>query len=292
MVRNVPAAMAIVVLAVVAIAGTSPAQAEDTPPQPPRGKAIVLLLGTFHFANPGLDEYKPQFTVDVLSKERQKEVAEVVKCLAAFRPTKIAVEALPSQGSRLAEEFKAYLKGDFELPANEIYQLGFRVAREASLTRVFPVDAPGRDYEPYVDPVEWAVSHDQADALTKSEKPWDQYFNSLDAYEDRLKTKQSLPQYLIHLNDPAQVLHQHGRYLTGTFKVGNAEEFPGPDAKMKWYGRNLRIFANVQRITDGPQDRILVIIGAGHLALLRHAFETSPEHKLVEVAEVLGPQCD
>ncbi len=55
---------------------------------------------------------------------------------------------------------------------------------------------------------------------------------------------------------------------------------------------NSRIFANVQRITEGPQDRILLIIGAGHLGLLRHAFETSPEYQLVEVGDVLGPGCD
>jgi len=36
-----------------------------------------------------------------------------------------------------------------------------------------------------------------------------------------------------------------------------------------WYKRNLRIVVNINRITEPGKDRILVIIGAGHLKLLK-----------------------
>lgn len=32
-----------------------------------------------------------------------------------------------------------------------------------------------------------------------------------------------------------------------------------------WYKRNLRIFANINRVTTFPGDRVPLIIGAGHL---------------------------
>jgi pheromone shutdown protein TraB len=66
------------------------------------------------------------------------------------------------------------------------------------------------------------------------------------------------------------------------------DEYPGVDAKTAWYNRNLRIFANLQRITDRTDERILVIIGAGHVPILRHTVQASPEYALVEVADVLG----
>ena len=50
------------------------------------------LLGTFHFSDAGLDDYKPKHDVDILSEKRQAELAEVLEALAAYRPTKIAVE--------------------------------------------------------------------------------------------------------------------------------------------------------------------------------------------------------
>ena len=57
-----------------------------------------------------------------------------------------------------------------------------------------------------------------------------------------------------------------------------------------WFNRNLRIFANLQRITERPDERILLVIGAGHLAILRHCVQASPEYDLVEVAEYLNPE--
>lgn len=71
------------------------------------------------------------------------------------------------------------------------------------------------------------------------------------------------------------------------FKVGEGDEYPGVDRVTAWYNRNLRIFANLQRITKQPDERILLIIGAGHLPILRHTVLASPEYQLVEVREYL-----
>ena len=38
----------------------------------------VLLLGTFHFANPGADAHKPKYTFDVFSEEGQRQLNEVL----------------------------------------------------------------------------------------------------------------------------------------------------------------------------------------------------------------------
>jgi hypothetical protein len=54
-------------------------------------KTKVLVLGTYHMNNPGLDKFNMKVD-DVTSAKRQKEIAEFVNALAAFKPTKICLE--------------------------------------------------------------------------------------------------------------------------------------------------------------------------------------------------------
>lgn len=253
-------------------------------PEPP---VKLLILGTFHFSDAGLDSYRPKYDVDILTRERQVEVEDVIERLARFRPTKVAVEAMPAAQQRLDSLYRAYVEGRYTLPSNEIYQLGFRLARRLGHTRVYAVDAKRRFYEPWVDPDEYAAAHGQGAMLDSS--LWALYQRHHE-YDDALKMRHSLREHLLYLNTPEQVRRSHGQYVIGNFEVGTPDEYPGVDAKTAWYSRNLRIFANVQRIADMRGDRIVLIIGAGHLSIIRHAAESSPQFELIEVSEVLGPQ--
>jgi hypothetical protein len=259
-------------------------------PTPPRAPAHVLLLGTFHFDDAGLDSYKPEHRLDVFSKERQREIQEVVDCLAQFRPTKVAVEGRLANAERLNERYRAYVAGTGELRADEIDQIGFRLARRMGHAAVHPIDAKGRGYGD-VDLETYAKDHGQLERLQASEKPWSDYYEALWRAQDVDKTARTLRQSLVETNDPERVRHGHGSYLIGAFKVGEGDDYPGVDAKTAWYNRNLRIFANIQRITSSPEERILVLIGAGHLPILRHAVESSPEYRLIETADVLRDSC-
>ena len=270
---------------------SGPCSASEGVPVAPREPAKVLLLGTFHFEDSGLDSYRPQHGVDVRSGARQREVEEVLRCLEHFAPTKVAVEVRPSQGKLLEERYRAYEAGELELPANEVYQLGFRLARRLGHEGVHPVDAEGRIFEPYVDPEEYAARYGLAETLEVGQALWEEYYDELYAHDDAAKLERSLREHLLYLNQEERILLGHGRYLVGAFGVKRGDEYPGPDARTKWYNRNLRIFANLQGITEGPKDRILVVIGAGHVPILRHAVRASPEYELVEVESVLGSSC-
>ena len=41
-------------------------------------RAKVMILGTFHFADAGLDGYRPKHEVDVRSPERQQELEQLL----------------------------------------------------------------------------------------------------------------------------------------------------------------------------------------------------------------------
>lgn len=73
--------------------------------------AHVLVLGTYHFANPGLDVVRAE-VADVMSATKQAELAAVVQALARFRPTKIAVEVEPASTARRDCVYYAYRRGD------------------------------------------------------------------------------------------------------------------------------------------------------------------------------------
>lgn len=260
--------------------------------RPPSGigfeepQAKLLVLGTFHFKDAGLDSYKPHHEVDILSPQRQDEVADLLERLAAFAPTRIAVEMDRTRQQVLDERYAAYLAGNFELKSNEIYQLGFRLGARLAHERLYAVDADGRRYEPYVDGEEFARRHDQAWVL---DHPWNERYTKLYEWGDQTKVQSSLRDFLLYLNSPERVRLGHGHYFVGGFRAATADAYPGADNLSGWwYNRNLRIFANVLQLARGPEDRVLLIIGAGHVPIIRHAAEASPDVEWVEVADVLG----
>src|SRR3546814_10214024 len=73
--------------------------------------AEFLLLGSYHMNNPGRDVHNTRAD-DVLSEQRQNEIAEVVRLIERYRPTRIMIEADASAQERVDREFKASCQGD------------------------------------------------------------------------------------------------------------------------------------------------------------------------------------
>ena len=246
-------------------------------------KAEVLLLGMFHFHNAGLDSYQERFPFDPLTPEHRRQVEEVVDRLARYRPTKIGVESRTQ--TRVDSLYRAYRAGHHALAPNEIEQIGFRLAAKLGQDRLYAIDAAERTYEPITSDSQWNTRIAQFPAPDTS---WQPRFNAFYRYEDSLKTILPLRQTLTRMGEPEYLRMMHGNYLVGSFALGRDTDYFGPDWATRWWDRNLRIFNNIQRITSGPDDRILIIIGAGHVPLLRHAVENSPAYRLVEVSQYLG----
>jgi len=281
-------------------------------PEQATSVAHVMLLGTFHFQDAGLDWYHPQHDIGILSEKRQYQIEDILTRLAAFAPTKIAVERRPDTQAQLDREYQDYLQHRFSLPPTEVYQLGFRLAQRLGHPRVYGIDAWGRYYEPPLDLElygqgrttqelneflekqfqfdpnatlrQYAQRHNQEQHITA----WEQAFTTAAQAGDQDKMIQSLRETLVRCNREQVLLENHGLYLTGWFKIGVTHEYPGVDWVTAWYSRNLRIFANLQRITEDGEERLLVIYGLGHIPLLRHCVVASPEYQLIEVEEYLA----
>jgi hypothetical protein len=256
------------VLGIASAAAQAPTQAEP---------AHVLILGTYHFANPGLDVVQIEVD-DVLSDRRQAEIQELIDALAAFAPTKIAVEQMPETRTRLDSLFHAYLAGTHELSRNEVQQVGFRLAARRGLDRVYPIDHRGEF--PFGAVMEYAQEHDPAFVESIQEE-----LQRITTEENRRQREYTIGQILRLSNDPQELAADHGSYLRFA-SVGGGDTYVGADLLSKWYDRNIRIHTNLQQIA-APGDRILVIVGAGHAPILRHLVTSDPEMVLVEAVDYL-----
>lgn len=101
-------------------------------------KAKVMVLGTFHFQG-SLDVIQNQ-SGDLMSEEKQIEIAHVVSKLTDFKPTKIAVEIDKIDHDKLNQSFQDYLNNSFDLSINEVHQLGFKIGKELKLDSISAID--------------------------------------------------------------------------------------------------------------------------------------------------------
>jgi len=245
----------------------------------PKERAQVLVVGTFHFDYPGLDELKTQDSdkIDVLKEPKKTEVTALVEYIKKFKPNKIAIEAHPGYGWN--KKFKEYLEGKHRDQRGERYQLAMRIASETGLDTLYTVDAStlksdiiekdSNLYKSLTNKIDWETDDPYWDVAEK-------YFE----YEEAQVKNTHLLDYFKHMNTREGHNTNFGLYLTGGYSSGNGQ---GADHfTMWWYNRNARIFANIINITESPDDRILVIFGNGHAAILRQFFEASPQYDFLE----------
>ena len=239
--------------------------------------AQVMVLGTFHFANPGLDVVQYE-VADVLSDARQAEIQDVVDAVAAFEPTRVAVEVRAPSVPRLDSLYRAYREGWHELGRSEVQQLGFRLADRFDHPRLYGIDHPG-DF-PFAAVMAYADEHDPDFAA------WVQRTTgAMGEASSRRQRESSLSEILRIDNEPDSIAAGHAQYLR-IASVGSGDTYVGADLLSSWYERNIRIFVDLKAIAD-PGERILVIFGAGHAAILRELVESDPGMILVEPNDYL-----
>jgi hypothetical protein len=257
----------------IAIGFTSSSQSE---------KVEVLTLGTFHFNFPNLDAKKidSEDQIDVLEPKYQKEIQDIVRKISGFRPTVIVIERQASEQLKTDSLYNLYLAGKYQLKRNEEEQIGFRLAKQLGLNKLYCADEMG-NFNPRINDI--VFGKDSIEAL-KFENYFEHNPDSAKQFHPKpqLKTKGILYE-LRKLNNEIIIKKSLGGYLTGLFKYESKEnDFTGVDFETgRWFSRNLKIFRNIQRIPVKSSDRILIIYGAGHLNLLNYFFECSPEYKLI-----------
>lgn len=241
-------------------------------------KPVVLVLGTYHMGNPGLDLNNVRAD-DVRAEKRQKEIADFLLVLKKFNPTKIAVEVSPDKAKYL-EKYALYTNGKYDLSANEIDQIAFRLAKELNQKQVYPIDWQGR------------FDFDKVQASAKANGQ-ESFLNQMvdfgktetARFEALMKTA-TVTELLRDMNDERRVEAMHKPYMA-MLRIGAGADFAGADLVRDWYERNLKIYGNIARLAESPNERILVLIGGGHAKLLQQFVLDAGEMDLERLSKYL-----
>lgn len=261
------------VLAVLTLFSAAPGHA-----QTPAPRAQVMVLGTYHMDNPGLD-YANATSDDVLAPHRQAEIAAVAQALAEFRPTRIAIEAEPGRDSVWNARYQAYRRGQHTLTRDEREQIGLRLAGMLGHDRVYPVD---HKLDMDIGGVmQFAAQNGQGELAQRMGATIQAVVAEMNA---RMATT-PVGAILAEANG-ARADSMHGWYMV-LATVGRDTSYAGAREVAGWYTRNLHIFANIARVAQ-PGERVLVIMGSGHGTLLRQFVDESPDLELVSVEPYLA----
>ena len=236
-------------------------------------KPRLLIIGFYHLANPGRDLVKSDLD-DHLAPKRQAEIAELNRILATFKPTKIAVEEA-FRNTDTNSRYEEFLSGKHSLTVNETEQVGFRLAKELGHKTIYPIDTKGdMDFETFFKKASTKVVAEMQ-ALT----------TEMAAFMATFKDH-SVAQNLRILNSSEADRLTNGFYLRMLGAV-NEDKHPGADLVSPWWTRNLHWIANLTTVASDPNDRVLLICGAGHASLLRSILKDSLDLEVVSALQYL-----
>lgn len=262
-----------VLLAILSV-GSPLAAAEE------RSTAQVMLFGVFHFANPRQDVVKTD-QVDVMTADNQAYLEALSAKISQYNPTVVLLEFDPEREPEMQERFRQYVDGNYQLSSNEVYQLGFRIAARSDAGTVHGFDETNIHWQ--AEPLfEYLENTDTGTAVKMSA-----VFEELAAADQKAHSSLSLRELLVRSNDPDGDAQNRALYLM-TNHVGVGQNFVGADATASWWHRNFRMYALVQRHAQ-PGERVLVIGGQGHIAILRQLLADDPDREAIDVHPYLEP---
>ena len=239
----------------------------------------VLNMGTFHMG------YTPDASTTEFDENNQdnvRQIHEIAKQIAAFKPTIILVEQNPSRNKVLNKLFQDYLlnpKMKFENP-NEVELLAYEVGRLSGSKKIYGINYQ----EDYYYPLYYALKNQQ-DTITY--KKYEELF-SLNEEKNNINEGKMGVAELLWLKNQPDYLDSMINYNADLLTTISVNGYPlGAEQAAKFYERNLWMFANMNNVPITKDDRIFVLMGATHTAFFKDFLRRSPKFKEVNSLDYL-----
>lgn len=263
-------------------------------------KIQVLLVGTYHFDNPGMDDHNIEGD-DVFAPKRQAEIAEMNQAFAEFQPDKIFIETKMKDEAYFDSLYQDYLDGKFSIEQhqsgrNEFYQVGFKLAKQLGHQKIYSSDANGL----------WLGGSVREMA---QELGMDFYEENFKATGKILKKEmvdmqsRTMMENIRSMNTDESLLWNHNFYIDIACRVVTGkddgknifrydeeaeealvvidENYLGAELTAEWYKRNIKIYSNIlHQIEEGDQ-RIFVYYGQAHIHIIKQLLEDNPKFEVV-----------
>jgi len=237
-----------------------------------------MVLGTYHFANPGLDAVKVKQR-DIMAADRQKEVENLVSSLAKFKPTKIFVEITVDRQAELDQAYKSFLAGESKLAPTEVHQVGFRLAKALNHPQLY-----ASDYKSDMDfngLMQFAAKNGMTDFLQRMQGLMQKLGDVFSTWDQKYTVGE-----ILAIHNEQEFLRKGNALYTDMLAVGKHPDYPGADLVAGWYRRNTIIYDNIRRQLKAD-DRALVIYGSGHVYYLNQLFRDDEKIELVSPSKLL-----
>ncbi len=255
-------------------------------------KTNVILIGTVHFNNPGFDRSKVA-DINILDATRQRELEELTAAIAKkYRPDKVFVESCFATSNQLNQQYILFRSGqpffnEDTLSAfhkkfytqNEIFQLGFRLAKKSKNDSIYSMDYLLEQRYDLLEAEFGKSSNLSADSYTAALKQLGSQVNDC--------LSGSLTSILKCLNAPELMRRNKGMYISYINRLSNEPDFFGPDFVSGWFKRNLIMYANVQNQVSENDKNIVIIAGVGHAAMFYDFIKNDPGFNLIDFNEVI-----
>jgi len=250
-------------------------------------KVEALLIGVSHWANygrKGLDVVQTN-EPDILSEQYQKELKEIAAKIEKFNPDKIFVERVLDYQPKLDSLFQLYKTTDWgKNRRNEIYQLGFRLAKSLNHKKVYGIDFHDTEF-PFDSVMKVIQKEKQFNVMNKLQGAFQLFANT---YNKMVAEKKSLPEILEYLNSEEGRSANQEVYLTYMTKVGKLDNDIGAFLASEWIRRNIYMYSYILKYLEPEDDKIMILLGAGHIAAIKNMIDFNPEWRVVELNELMG----
>jgi len=253
-------------------------------------KIKVYLLGTFHFD-------QTDSTYNVLDEKHQNNINKLNNIIVGLKPDKIFIERMPDfeYQNKMDSLYRAYFNRTKETNnPNEIWQVGFKVAKKLGHQKLYQCDHPGRYGSIFTEIQEYAKEKNQEKFLNYNAvgltKPYTSRINS-----DSLRNSMPLLEYIRWLNSKEVQSTSHAHYVNVYPRVGHTNVYEykenyllGTELTVDWYRRNIYTYSKIINQVDYTEKSIFLLIGNDHISIIRHLFESNPYFQVINTEEWLG----
>ena len=253
-----------------------PESSEDLSSKASTKTIKVYLLGTFHFA-------QTDSTYNVLDEKHQKSIEELCQIIASREPNKVFLERQPEFQfqNKIDSLYTVFRSMKRPLKAkNEIYQVGFRVAKMLNHDSVYLCDHPGRYGYLNEAAYEYAQNNDQTDILERKR------IGTVERYEDRanedsIMKNSSLLEYIKWINSDKVMDASHASYISNWPLIGSTDFYNYDDDDTLIYTKM------INQVDFENDNAIVLIMGADHIPIIKNLFDANPYFEVVSASKWL-----
>ncbi len=251
-------------------------------------KPVISVLGMTHLHNPGADAVNMDMG-NIHSDKRQAELKEVIRLVSGFKPTKIAIEMNRRDTLWSETYYKDFLNNTLEktireddrsFMSSETVQVCYPLAKMMNHNKLYSIDTSANFNTDTV--IAYAEKHNQTEELKEFENLIQTMQSDVEAI-----AKGSILEIIQFVNSENFDKNYNQRfYLKHLISFGKDDHYVGTQAVSEWYLRNLKIFTNLHRIVE-PNDRILIIYGAGHKDILVDLIKDRIDWEYYDINQIL-----